>query len=115
MYSNAYLSVLPSELEGMSLSLLEALAYGNALLCSDIPENTFVAEDKAIYFKKSDVKDLADKLQYLCDNEDKIKELKNGAADFITSKYNWEDVADKTKRLYESILTSDNSGKKRSL
>ena len=45
IYSNAYFNVLPSDLEGMSLCLLESLAYGNALICSDIPENTVVAED----------------------------------------------------------------------
>ena len=50
MYSNAYAVCLPSDLEGMSISLLEALAYKNTLLCSDIPENTAVAEDKAMFW-----------------------------------------------------------------
>ena len=76
MYSNAYFVTLPSDLEGMSLSLLEALAYGNAVVCSDIPENTSVADDRAVYFKKSDVNDLAEKMQKLCDDESKVTELK---------------------------------------
>ena len=100
IYSNAYLNVLPSDLEGMSLCLLEALAYKNALLCSDIPESTAVAEDKAMYFKKSNVDDLAEKLQFLCDNEDKVEALRDGADEFILNKYNWYDVADATCALY---------------
>ena len=36
LYSNAYLYVLPSDLEGMPLSLLEAMSYGNCCLVSDI-------------------------------------------------------------------------------
>ena len=104
IYSNAYLVTLPSDIEGMSLSLLEALAYGNAVLCSDIPENTLVTEDKAMHFKKSDVKDLADKLQELCDNEEVVNNLKNGADEFILSKYNWKDVAAATYDLYEKVL-----------
>lgn len=104
MYSNAYFVTLPSDLEGMSLSLLESLAYGNAVVCSDIPENTLVADDRALYFKKSDVEDLAEKMQLLCDDEAKVHELKNGVDDFITQKYNWNDVARSTCELYERVL-----------
>lgn len=104
MYSNAYFVALPSDLEGMSLSLLEALAYGNAVVCSDIPENTSVADDKALYFRKSDVKDLAEKMQMLCDDEAYTFELKNGVDDYITQKYNWNDVASSTCELYKRVL-----------
>ena len=101
IYSNAYLSVLPSDLEGMSLCLLEALAYRNALLCSDIPENTAVAEDKAIYFKKGDVEDLAQKLNMLCDDVTLVEQYRDGADEFILSKYSWQDVAKATCALYQ--------------
>ena len=88
----------------MSLSLLEALAYGNAVLCSDIPENTLVTENKAIHFKKSNVEDLAEKLQSMCDDEEIVNEIKNGADEFILSKYNWNDVANATFDLYKKVL-----------
>ena len=101
IYSNAYLSVLPSDLEGMSLCLLEALAYKNALLCSDIPENTSVAEDKAIYFKKSNVEDLKEKLQELCDNSELVEKFRDGVDEFILNKYSWQDVAKATAELYK--------------
>lgn len=109
MYSNAYAVCLPSDIEGMSLSLLEALAYNNALLCSDIPENTAVAEDRAIYFKKGNVSDLAAKLKDVCDNEQLVKDLRDGTDEFILKKYSWKDAAYATYRLYESVLT--NKGK----
>ena len=104
IYSNAYAVTLPSDIEGMSLSLLEALAYGNALLCSDIPENTLVTGNKAIHFKKSDVNDLAEKLQMMCDNKKIVDEIKNGADEFILGKYNWNDVASATFDLYKKVL-----------
>jgi len=63
LYSNAYIYTLPSDLEGMPLSLLEAMSYGNCCLVSDIPECTEVVEDKALIFKKSNVEDLKEKLQ----------------------------------------------------
>ena len=106
MYSNAYLAVLPSDIEGMSLSLLEALSYGNAVLCSDIPENTSVAEDKAMYFKKGDVKDLSEKLSLLCRDAAAAERLAAGADEFILKKYSWQSVANDTHELYKRALNS---------
>lgn len=103
IYSNAYLVTLPSDMEGMSLSLLEALAYGNAVLCSDIPENTSVTENKAMHFKKSNVEDLAQKLQTMCDDEELVHHLKDGADEFILGKYNWKDIATATYELYQKV------------
>ncbi len=101
IYSNAYMMVLPSDLEGMSLCLLESLAYKNALLCSDIPENTAVAEDKAMYFEKGNVQDLAEKLKLMCDEGEITAKLKDGVDDFILSKYSWQDVAEATLEVYK--------------
>ena len=104
IYSNSYINVLPSDLEGMSLSLLESLAYGNVLLCSDIPENTAVAEDKAVYFKKGNTGDLADKLKTLCDDSTLVEKLRNGTDKFILNKYSWQDVAESTCELYKQQM-----------
>ena len=101
IYSNSYINVLPSDLEGMSLCLLESLAYKNALLCSDIPENTSVAEDRAMYFKKGNIDDLADKLKLLCDDSDVVEKLRYGVDEFILEKYSWQDVAKKTCEIYQ--------------
>jgi len=110
IYSNAYLVTLPSDIEGMSLSLLEALAYGNAVLCSDIPENTLVTENKAIHFKKSSIEDLTEKLQRMCDQEELVENLRNGASEFILKKYNWSDVAAATYHLYQKLMKHEAKG-----
>lgn len=100
LYSNAYIYTLPSDLEGMPLSLLEAMSYGNCCLTSDIAECTEVVEDKALAFKKSDVKDLKEKLQNACVNKDIVQNMKNQAREFICQKYDWDGVVDKTMQLY---------------
>lgn len=104
LYSNAYIYVLPSDLEGMPLSLLEAMSYGNCCICSDIPECAEVVEDKAVTFKRSDVMDLADKLQTLIDEPEQVKKYKIGSADFICKKYNWEKVTKKTLEAYRGVV-----------
>lgn len=100
LYSNAYIYVLPSDLEGMPLSLLEAMSYGNCCLVSNIPECTEVVENKALLFKKSDVIDLRNKLQYACINPDIVSKMKQQAADYICAKYSWDDVVEQTMKLY---------------
>lgn len=101
LYSNAYLYTLPSDLEGMPLSLLEAMSYGNCCLVSDIAECTEVVEDKAMVFHRGDVEDLSEKLQTACDREDLVQGYKKNAAGFICGKYDWDEVATETVRLYE--------------
>lgn len=100
LYSNAYLYTLPSDLEGMPLSLLEAMSYGNCCLVSDIAECAEVVENKALIFKKSDVNDLREKLQFACDHPAYVQKMKNEASNFICKKYNWDDVVEQTLKLY---------------
>ncbi len=101
LYSNAYVYTLPSDLEGMPLSLLEAMSYGNCVLGSSIPEIAEVVEDKAVLFKQGNMEDLKDKLQYLCDNEKIVKGFKDTASDYICNKYNWDHITNETIKIYE--------------
>lgn len=101
LYSNPYIYTLPSDLEGMPLSLLEAMSYGNCCLTSDIPECSEVVEDKALLFRKSDVSDLKEKLQNACDHPEMVETYKAQAEEFICRKYNWDDVVEKTLKLYQ--------------
>ena len=100
LYSNAYIYTLPSDLEGMPLSLLEAMSYGNCCLVSDIAECAEVVEDKAVLFRKGDVTDLTEKLQTLCDDAALVQRYRELAADYICGKYNWDDVVHRTLKLY---------------
>lgn len=101
LYSNPYIYTLPSDLEGMPLSLLEAMSYGNCCLTSDIPECAEVVEDKALLFRKSDVSDLKAKLQNACDHPEMVESYKAQAEEFICRKYNWDDVVEKTLKMYQ--------------
>ncbi len=102
LYSNSYIYTLPSDLEGMPLSLLEAMSYGNCCLASDIPECSEAVKDKAVLFKKSNVADLRDKLQMLCDNPAIVNVYKNDAKAFVQGKYMWDEVTDRTLELYKN-------------
>lgn len=100
LYSNAYIYVLPSDLEGMPLSLLEAMSYGNCCVVSDIAECTEVIEDKGVVFKKGDIQDLQEKLEILCNNGSIVQKYKSITSDFICEKYSWDRAVEKTLDLY---------------
>lgn len=100
LYSNAYVYVLPSDLEGMPLSLLEAMSYGNCCVVSDIPECASVVEDHGVVFPKGNVPALGETLQQLCDAPETVTRHSAAACGFICEKYNWDDVVDRTLKLY---------------
>lgn len=101
LYSNAYVFVLPSDVEGMALSILEAMSYGNCCLVSDIPENMEVVEEKALHFRKGDVQDLRSKLAELLEHPELVERYREESADYICGKYNWDDVVQQTLAIYK--------------
>ena len=101
LYSNAYVYVLPSDVEGMPLSLLEAMSYGNCCVTSDIPECAEVLETHGPTFPKGDVDALAVALQRLCDGPDMVAGYRADARGYICNKYSWDDVARRTLELYQ--------------
>lgn len=109
LYSNCYLYVLPSDIEGMPISLLEAMSYGRRCLCSDIPENQETAGKLSEYFRKSDVEDLREKLENIvsqekamrtCDKDDADNKSIKQKQEYVAQYYNWDDVVEKTLALY---------------
>lgn len=103
LYSNAYIYCLPSDLEGMPISLLEAMSYGNCCLTSNIAECSEVCGENAVYFEQGNVQSLKSTLEELLKNEERVSKLKNAAARYILSRYNWDNVCDDTLKLYKSI------------
>lgn len=100
LYSNAYVYTLPSDVEGMPLSLLEAMSYGNCCLVSRIGGCADVVGNQAVIFEPGNVPELREKLQMLCDRPDVVERYRAQAADYICGKYSWDDVVDRTLALY---------------
>ena len=99
--SNAYLYILPSDVEGMSVSLLESMSYGNCCLISNIPENLEVVEDKAVFFRQGDVNNLQDILQKLLEHPEEVEEYQKASSDYICSRYSWDKMVAETQKLYK--------------
>ena len=107
LYSNCALYILPSEIEGMPLSLLEAMSYGCLCLTSDIKENTDVTGECGLHFKTGDVDSL---IQVLNEIVLELKALRKSEPfrdsyiqQYILAKYDWNDVVKRTLNCYKGL------------
>lgn len=100
LYSNAYAYVLPSDVEGMPLSLLEAMSYGCCCVTSDIPECADVLAGSGRTFKHGDADDLLCVLAGLIDAPEFAGDLGEAAKTHVLSTYDWDSVVERTLEIY---------------
>lgn len=105
LFSNSYLFVQPSEYEGLSVALLEALGWGLACLVSDIPQNLEAIDRAGLSFKVNDVNDLAEKLQYLIDNPEQVAKLGSLATERAREEYDWQRISDRVAKVFRDAIT----------
>ena len=95
LYTNAALYVLSSRNEGFPLVLLEAMSYGIDILASDIPAAHLVELKKEDYFPCDDYRELSQKIKQRMINP--VKRT------YRLEKYDWNQVGEKTVKVYESL------------
>ena len=112
LWSNAYMVVQPSFLEGFSISLVEAMSHGKCVLASDIPENIEVVEDCAVTFKTQDVNDLQAKLQELLDDPILVDRVARRGRDLAQDRFSWPKIVEATEAVYLDALGEPKGSRK---
>lgn len=102
LYSNCYAYVLPSDVEGMPMSLLEAMAYGCCCVTSDIPECADVLAGNGVTFEKGSADSLRATLQGLLADSGRGRVLGGAAKAHVEKSYNWDSVVERTLELYSA-------------
>lgn len=101
----AGLFVLPSELEGLPLAMLEAMQEGLPIVASDIPPHQQLLEDgRGILFRSLDLNDCIAKLTWAMEHSDEIKVMAQQAQQYVRHYYNWERVVSETYVLHSMVL-----------
>jgi glycosyltransferase involved in cell wall biosynthesis len=103
LYSNCYAYVLPSEVEGMSLSLLDAMAFGACVVASDIPANADMVNDCGVLFATRDAADLARKLGDLVSDPTRAERYRVAARGRVTDEFHWDKIARQWEDVYRSL------------
>ncbi len=109
LLSHAAVFVLPSDLEGLSLALLDAMGAGVCALTSDVPENQEVVAGAGLTFKRGDRADLARVLDLLIRNPELRRQMAAKAEHQIHEKYLWPDISRSIERTYYKVLEGDRS------
>ncbi len=112
LFKNAYLFAQPSESEGMSIALLESMAYGVPALVSDITENREAITDCGMEFKNKSVGDLAQQLSFACKHPRFMKQKAAEAKARAAKCYDWNDIAKETTMVYEEIIAENDTIRK---
>lgn len=103
LYSNAYAFVQPSESEGLSIALLEAMSYGRPCVVSDIEANKEALGNTGLIFKDKDVNDLKDKLEYLLNNSNQANTFGAAALERVKLEYNWKNIVASVQKVYNEL------------
>lgn len=104
LLTNAMIFVLPSDLEGLSLALLDAMGAGLCVLTSDVPENREVVDGAGFTFKRGDAADLAERLRFLIANPAVREAAGKAAKKRIREQYLWENIVADIERIYFDVL-----------
>jgi glycosyltransferase involved in cell wall biosynthesis len=104
MYSNCRLYVLASEVEGLPITVCEAMAFGRCVLLSDIPENAEVGGDAARYFKAGDAESLREALAGLADREPEIAARGEMGRRRVETHFNWDRLVESLESYYYETL-----------
>ena len=98
-YSNAQVYVLSSRWEGFGLVLVEAMAHGLPIVSSDLPTSKEIMGDFALYFKNSDIKELAQRLE---DATHIDWQAKSKEALEIAQRFDIQNIIQQWKQMIES-------------
>jgi glycosyltransferase involved in cell wall biosynthesis len=106
IFSHAFSFVQPSEAEGLSNAVLEAMGLGKAIIVSDIKENleAINSNQNALIFKNKDDDDLNEKMNYLLKDPNKKKTLEKNALKYAKKNYDWKKITEKYLKVYEDVL-----------
>lgn len=104
LLTNAMVFVLPSDLEGLSLALLDAMGAGRCVLTSDVPENREVVDGAGFTFQSGSAIDLADRLRFLIANPAVRQAAGKAARRRVEEQYQWQKVTEGIEKAYFDLM-----------
>lgn len=104
LVTNAMLFVLPSDMEGLSLALLDAMGAGLCVLTSDVPENREATAGVGYTFQCGNVVDLSERLRFLIANPDIREAAGRAARKRVEEQYDWDQITKQIEKGYFDVL-----------
>ena len=96
--------LFPSTAEGFGIVMLEGMAFGVPVLCSNLEVLEEVGDGTVMFFEAGNHKNLADKMVGLYSKRDNLGTLIAGARTRVEELYSMERFIDSYNRLYQQLL-----------
>ena len=107
LMKNAYAYVQPSDIEGLSPVMLSVMGLGTPLICSNIKENKYIAQEDALLFEQSNIDSLKQKLEQSLSDRTGHLRLAAAAQKRILREYSWETITDQYVELFERSVSQN--------
>ncbi|MBW4513342.1 MAG: glycosyltransferase family 4 protein [Scytonematopsis contorta HA4267-MV1] len=104
---NAGLFVLPSDLEGLPLAMLEAMHEGVPVVASNIPPHQqLIGINRGVLFQSGSVDKCVDSLSWAIQNPEQMQKMAANAKLHVEVNYSWESITTNHLNLYSELLDS---------
>lgn len=111
--------VYPTTLEGLGLTIYEALAAGMPVVITDCPPmneviteevgklvsvDQYYTREDAYYWPLADVNEdsLCEAMRYYIENQDELQKFQKKARDYAVQKWNWNDRENEVNRIFKT-------------
>ncbi|MGK5088549.1 glycosyltransferase family 4 protein, partial [Bdellovibrionota bacterium FG-2] len=103
LYTHCYAFVHPSRAEGLSTSIIEAMASGKVVIMSDIKENLELVDHSGLSFKTDDPKALQATIELVLSDPEMVRERGQRAKQVVHKEYSWQRVVDRLEQMYKDL------------
>ena len=104
IYLSSDVFVLPSLSEGIPRTILESMACGVPVVCTDLPQLIDLVEGGGLLVPPRDPEAIASAIIKIIENREFASELGKTGTERIVKNYSWNDTVSKTITLYEELL-----------
>jgi glycosyltransferase involved in cell wall biosynthesis/peptidoglycan/xylan/chitin deacetylase (PgdA/CDA1 family) len=110
LYGNALAFVLPSQMEGLSVALLEAMACALPVITSDIPENRELVDECGGYlFRLDDVSSLSEAIRIILSDRIAASRIGEMSRSKVSALFDWDAIARETMHIYQDVIDGGTS------
>jgi glycosyltransferase involved in cell wall biosynthesis len=97
--------VLPSDLEGLPLVMLEAMREGIPVIASDIaPHRQLIGNERGTLFRAGDRQSLIETLKSALDRPIEVAKMALKAKEYVNTNFTWEKITESNLNLYKKLL-----------
>lgn len=102
LLAHCYAMIHPSRIEGLSVSILEAMSFGRLVLMSDIASNRELIDHSGISYPVGNVQSLRDTIQWLLSDPVLVRMRGERAKDVVHRLYSWDRVIEHMIQVYQA-------------